>query len=53
MRVMSLYVCYRKRLTGNSWLPAMVGDDGSVAQGSERIAGWRPGPPRRRRRPGC
>ena len=26
------------RLTGNYWVPVMVGDDGTVVQGSKRIA---------------
>ncbi|HEY3946451.1 MAG TPA: glutathione S-transferase N-terminal domain-containing protein [Solirubrobacteraceae bacterium] len=29
-----------KRLTGNYWVPVMVGDDGTVVQGSKRIAEW-------------
>jgi hypothetical protein len=29
-----------KRLTGNSWVPALVTDDGEVIQGSEKIIGW-------------
>jgi hypothetical protein len=29
-----------KRLTGNYWVPVMVGDDGTVVQGSKRIADW-------------
>ena len=47
---MKLYVCdstWRKagrrevkRLTGNYRVPVMVGDDGTVVQGSKRIAEW-------------
>ncbi|MEA2295165.1 MAG: hypothetical protein QOE86_2804 [Solirubrobacteraceae bacterium] len=29
-----------KRLTGQTWVPAMVLDDGSTISGSERIAAW-------------
>ena len=29
-----------KRLTGNYWVPVIVGDDGTVVQGSKRIAEW-------------
>jgi hypothetical protein len=29
-----------KRLTGNYWVPVMVSDDGTVMQGSKRIAEW-------------
>jgi hypothetical protein len=29
-----------KRLTGNNWVPALVLDDGTVIQGSQRIAEW-------------
>jgi hypothetical protein len=29
-----------KRLTGNSWVPALVADDGEVVQGSQEIADW-------------
>ena len=29
-----------KRLTGNKWVPALVTDDGSVIQGSDKIADW-------------
>ena len=29
-----------KELTGNYWVPAMVADDGTVVQGSERIIAW-------------
>jgi hypothetical protein len=29
-----------KRLTGNHWVPVMVADDGTVVQGSNRIAEW-------------
>jgi hypothetical protein len=29
-----------KRLTGNHWVPVMVADDGTVVQGSKRIAEW-------------
>lgn len=29
-----------KRLTGNYWVPVLVGDDGSVIQGSAKIAEW-------------
>ena len=29
-----------KRLTGNSWVPALVTDDGEVVQGSDKIIAW-------------
>ncbi len=29
-----------KRLTGNYWVPVLVGDDGTVVQGSQRIIDW-------------
>jgi len=29
-----------KRLTGNSWVPALVLDDGTTVQGSDRIVDW-------------
>ncbi len=29
-----------KRLTGNYWVPVLVADDGTVVQGSKRIAEW-------------
>jgi hypothetical protein len=29
-----------KRLTGNSWVPALVTDDGAVIQGSYEIESW-------------
>jgi hypothetical protein len=29
-----------KRLTGNSWVPALVTDGGDVIQGSREIADW-------------
>jgi Glutathione S-transferase, N-terminal domain len=29
-----------KRLTGNSWVPALVLDDGNVIQGSKDIIDW-------------
>jgi Glutathione S-transferase, N-terminal domain len=29
-----------KRLTGNHWVPALVTDDGSVVQGSDKIMAW-------------
>ena len=29
-----------KRLTGNSWVPALVTDDGEVVQGSGKIIEW-------------
>ncbi len=29
-----------KRLTGNIWVPALVLDDGTVVQGSDKIADW-------------
>jgi hypothetical protein len=29
-----------KRLTGNHWVPALVTDDGTVIQGSRKIADW-------------
>jgi hypothetical protein len=29
-----------KRLTGNSWVPALVNDDGTVIQGSRQIKAW-------------
>jgi len=29
-----------KRLTGNSWVPVLVADDGEVVQGSQEIADW-------------
>jgi glutathione S-transferase-like protein len=29
-----------KRLTGNHWVPALVTDDGSVVQGSDKIVAW-------------
>jgi hypothetical protein len=29
-----------KQLTGNYWVPALVLDDGTVIQGSRRIADW-------------
>ncbi len=29
-----------KRLTGNTWVPALVTDDGEVVQGSQQIADW-------------
>ncbi len=29
-----------KRLTGNTWVPALVTDDGAVVQGSREIADW-------------
>lgn len=29
-----------KRLTGNTWVPALVTDDGVVIQGSREIAEW-------------
>jgi hypothetical protein len=29
-----------KRLTGNHWVPALVNDDGSVVQGSDKIMAW-------------
>ncbi len=29
-----------KRLTGNYWVPVLVGDDGAVIQGSQRIIDW-------------
>jgi Glutathione S-transferase, N-terminal domain len=29
-----------KRLTGNTWVPALVTDGGEVVQGSQQIAAW-------------
>jgi hypothetical protein len=29
-----------KRLTGNYWVPVLVGDDGSMIQGSREIIEW-------------
>jgi hypothetical protein len=29
-----------KRLTGNSWVPALVLDDGATVQGSDKIVAW-------------
>jgi len=29
-----------KRLTGSTWVPALVTDDGEVIQGSDKIAAW-------------
>ena len=29
-----------KRLTGKSWVPVLVGDDGTVIQGSDKIKEW-------------
>jgi hypothetical protein len=29
-----------KQLTGNYWVPVLVGDDGEVVQGSQRIIDW-------------
>ncbi len=29
-----------KRLTGNTWVPALVTDDGEVVQGSRKIIAW-------------
>ncbi len=29
-----------KRLTGNYWVPALVTDDGTVIQGSDKIKEW-------------
>ena len=29
-----------KKLTGNYWVPVLVGDDGEVIQGSRRIIDW-------------
>jgi hypothetical protein len=29
-----------RRLTGNHWVPVMLADDGTVVQGSKRIAEW-------------
>jgi hypothetical protein len=29
-----------KKLTGNYWVPVLVTDDGTVVQGSEKIAEW-------------
>jgi hypothetical protein len=29
-----------KRLTGNNWVPVLVGDDGAVIQGSREIESW-------------
>jgi hypothetical protein len=29
-----------KRLTGNSWVPALVLDDGTVVDGSQNIVDW-------------
>jgi hypothetical protein len=29
-----------KRLTGNTWVPALVTDDDEVIQGSDKIAAW-------------
>ncbi len=29
-----------KRLTGNSWVPALVLDDGATVQGSDKIVEW-------------
>jgi hypothetical protein len=29
-----------KRLTGNSWVPALVLDDGTTVQGSDKIVEW-------------
>ena len=29
-----------KQLTGNYWVPVLVGDDGEVIQGSQRIVDW-------------
>ncbi len=29
-----------KRLTGNTWVPALVTDDGTVVQGSDKIVAW-------------
>jgi hypothetical protein len=29
-----------KRLTGNTWVPVLVTDDGEVIQDSKKIAGW-------------
>jgi hypothetical protein len=29
-----------KRLTGNSWVPVLVADDGTVIQGSYEIESW-------------
>ncbi len=29
-----------KRLTGSSWVPALVTDDDEVVQGSDKIAAW-------------
>ncbi len=29
-----------KRLTGNTWVPLLIKDDGSYIQGSDKIAEW-------------
>jgi|GEM_PF-294254 len=29
-----------KRLTGNTWVPALLTDDGAVVQGSQKIIDW-------------
>jgi hypothetical protein len=29
-----------KRLTGNSWVPVLVNDDGTFIQGSDKIKAW-------------
>ncbi len=29
-----------RRLTGNSWVPVLLTDDGSVVQGSQKIVDW-------------
>jgi hypothetical protein len=29
-----------KKLTGNYWVPVLVTDDGTVVQGSQKIADW-------------
>jgi hypothetical protein len=34
-----------KRLTGNTWVPALVTDDGTVIQGSREIEAWAHGKP--------
>jgi hypothetical protein len=35
-----------KEMTGNSWLPALVADDGEVVQGSKEIVAWAKAHPR-------
>jgi hypothetical protein len=29
-----------KRITGNYWVPVLIADDGTIVQGSDKIAEW-------------